>query len=871
MVAQRDNVKRETSRRYYLEHLAVLLVVAGLCIVLLHTGAWMSLSRYFYDNMLKLLPEPTVADITIVTIDEPSLQEIGRWPWDRSVHAQLVRALDDLGARAIVLDLIFSEPDRVRPESDAALVAAMARHGSVFLPVHVSEGDGGANLKEVMPHSSFARAAAGMGHVDVELDEDGVVRGLYMRSGVGQPWWPHLSLALLDHEDPRALPLYPARQAYAARSGVVRQYYRMVPFSQKGEGFRRVSVLDVLYGRAAASDIKDKIVFVGASAQGLGDVLPTPLSGRRGLLPGVELNASVFAALREHRLLRPLPTPWVWGLSLALALITPTVLPFVAPRWSIPVVGGAVLGVLLFSYTMLYWRQLWFPVGPAMIGALMAYPLWTWRRLEYSIGYMRAALERQSLHDDLNQRLVQQARLDDFLVWLEQVMPVTAWRIRPAVPGVPNRLARSEGGAAVPERSWQGTRGRHYSMIHDHQRYELSLVWNEGAPTPAQEQWVRAMIARSDALPDHADNHYDVVESHIERMAAQEVQQQALTRFFEASLEQLRDGIAIADACGCLLFLNTQAQEWLGLTQRRVAQLSLLDIGRELVLSEDFNWRAILCDALSSGRAQLECRSRGGLDLYVDVLRIRAGQHPGEVLIVTLKDISEVKNAIRARGEMMDFLSHDLRSPMVSLLALAEQSRKAPLEPGQFLEQTEYYARRSLNFAEQFLQLARAESVQQEDFVLLDMLPVVESAIEQVNAQAVQRQIRVKFEYDLAEEVWVNGNHELLERGMVNLLTNAVKYSGAGRDVSVKLYCAGQRVHCRVQDHGVGIEPDFLQHLFKAYSRARSAGGARTRGAGLGLRFVKVVAERHGGEVQVSSVLGEGSVFTLSLPRTALS
>ena len=64
---------RETSRRYYIEHLAVLLAVAGLCIVLLHTGAWMSLSRHIYDRMLPMLPPPDVSDITLVTIDEASL------------------------------------------------------------------------------------------------------------------------------------------------------------------------------------------------------------------------------------------------------------------------------------------------------------------------------------------------------------------------------------------------------------------------------------------------------------------------------------------------------------------------------------------------------------------------------------------------------------------------------------------------------------------------------------------------------------------------------------------------------------------------------------------------------------------------------
>ena len=77
----------------------------------------------------------------------------------------------------------------------------------------------------------------------------------------------------------------------------------------------------------------------------------------------------------------------------------------------------------------------------------------------------------------------------------------------------------------------------------------------------------------------------------------------------------------------------------------------------------------------------------------------------------------------------------------------------------------------------------------------------------------------------------------------------------------------GDAVICEVRDRGVGIPPEFQERLFQRFSRASTSGGARTRGAGMGLRFVKVVTERHGGDIQVESVVNEGSRFTLSLPR----
>lgn len=144
---------------------------------------------------------------------------------------------------------------------------------------------------------------------------------------------------------------------------------------------------------------------------------------------------------------------------------------------------------------------------------------------------------------------------------------------------------------------------------------------------------------------------------------------------------------------------------------------------------------------------------------------------------------------------------------------------------------------------------------------------MVESAVGQVQIQAQERQINLRFQYDQNEDVWVRGNNELLERLVVNLLTNAVKYSHDGGEVRVGLRAAGEQVCCDVADDGVGIPESFRSKLFERFSRASTSGGARTRGAGLGLRFVKVVTERHGGDIQVHSKPGEGSRFVLSLAR----
>src|SRR5699024_9159082 len=216
----------------------------------------------------------------------------------------------------------------------------------------------------------------------------------------------------------------------------------------------------------------------------------------------------------------------------------------------------------------------------------------------------------------------------------------------------------------------------------------------------------------------------------------------------------------------------------------------------------------------------------------------------------------------------LDFLSHDLRSPMVSLLALTEKYAQQPQSEStqELLNYTRFHAQRSLNIAEQFLQLARAESMQTIDFHPVDMLEVVENAMEQAIIRAQQKQQQLVLEYNNSD-VWVNGHAELLERAIENLLSNAVKYSPEGSTTRITLALNDGAVHCSVIDEGLGIEAEFVADLFKSFARSSNVQAASEHGAGLGLRFVEVVAQRHLGEITVTSTPQQGSTFTLSLPH----
>ena len=173
-----------------------------LAAALLGLVAWLStadsLSRMNHlvqDAGLRLLSRPAHPDIVIVAIDDPSIAAIGRWPWRRALHAELITRLSTQQPRAIGMDVLFNEEDLDYPADDLLLAEALRRSGRVVLPV-VRRGHGrAANLAD-LPWPAFAGAAAGLGHVHVAPDNDGVVRSLYLQEGPAAASWQHFSMAL---------------------------------------------------------------------------------------------------------------------------------------------------------------------------------------------------------------------------------------------------------------------------------------------------------------------------------------------------------------------------------------------------------------------------------------------------------------------------------------------------------------------------------------------------------------------------------------------------------------------------------------------------------------------------------------------------
>lgn len=325
-----------------------------------------------YVGRWEYRPDPR---LLIVAIDDNSLQQIGQWPWPRATHAQLLDRLTQAGSARVVLDLMLSEPDRQDAAQDADLAAAIRRNGHVVLPVLAAPASGPRMAEELLPIPLIAANAATLGHSDVEVDADGVARGLYLTAGIGSPHWPALGLALADTPGP----LPGLRDPDPAQSSPYqwrRNHYVRVRYAGPPETFPQVSYVDVLNGEVDPALLHGRRVLVGMTASGIAPRLLTPTT-REHWMSGSEYQANVASMLLDDKVIRLLPTLWqdlLSGVLVALCCLGLT-LPQAA--------ASALLALpvtLLISFVALRAGNVWFAPAAALTGMLAVIAAWVlWR------------------------------------------------------------------------------------------------------------------------------------------------------------------------------------------------------------------------------------------------------------------------------------------------------------------------------------------------------------------------------------------------------------------------------------------------------------------------------------------------------------
>jgi two-component system phosphate regulon sensor histidine kinase PhoR len=244
------------------------------------------------------------------------------------------------------------------------------------------------------------------------------------------------------------------------------------------------------------------------------------------------------------------------------------------------------------------------------------------------------------------------------------------------------------------------------------------------------------------------------------------------------------------------------------------------------------------------------------------------GGGPGAFLLA--RDISTLRRLERMRSDFVANVSHELRTPISAIAGAAETLAEGALSDGEaaprFVDAIRRHADRLRALVDDLLTLSRLESAPETiERVPVDLALVARHACEAVASRA--KQAGLALEVDSNGPVRVLGDPEALRRLVDNLVVNALTYTPAGGRVSVSVRLQGGRAVLVVADTGIGIAREHVDRIFERFYRVDKARSREKGGTGLGLAIVKHAVNLHEGEIRVESRVGQGSTFTVSIPR----
>lgn len=257
--------------------------------------------------------------------------------------------------------------------------------------------------------------------------------------------------------------------------------------------------------------------------------------------------------------------------------------------------------------------------------------------------------------------------------------------------------------------------------------------------------------------------------------------------------------------------------------------------------------------------------------LYPKRLTLKVQAAPlkeGGALIVLL-DVSEEVRTQRIRREFVAHASHELKSPVAGVQALAEALQKALDERDEassrrFATRLLMEADRLGKLVSDLLDLSRLEDPTRLPEEPCDIADVARREVALLEADAHKSELALTPHID--RELWIRGDSQQVSVLVRNLLQNAIQYTPPGGHISIDVAGAGREAVIRVSDDGIGIPLEAQGRIFERFYRVDRARSRERGGTGLGLAIVKHVAELHGGSVDLSSELGAGSTFTVKLP-----
>jgi two-component system, OmpR family, phosphate regulon sensor histidine kinase PhoR len=361
----------------------------------------------------------------------------------------------------------------------------------------------------------------------------------------------------------------------------------------------------------------------------------------------------------------------------------------------------------------------------------------------------------------------------------------------------------------------------------------------------------------------------------VNRMAEQiESRMQAVIRErnqLEAVLSSMLEGVIAIDHEERVISLNPAAARWFNSSAEKIQGRTLQEVIRDLGIQK-FVTQSL--QGRTPATADMVVSRNGARILNIKSTPLKGSGPETSGALIVFSDVTQLRRLEEMRRDFVANVSHEIKTPLTAIKGFVETLHHGqvenPDEVRRFLGIIARHVDRLNAIIEDLLMLSRIENEAEHAQLSTERVhlrDIFENALQICRRAAEEKRIRIKVSGE--EDLTASVDPVLLEQAVVNLLDNAVKYSAADCEVEIAARVAGSEIQISVQDRGLGIERKHLPRLFERFYRADKARSRSLGGTGLGLAIVKHIAQAHGGHVTVESVVGQGSRFTVHLPRTA--
>jgi two-component system, OmpR family, phosphate regulon sensor histidine kinase PhoR len=337
----------------------------------------------------------------------------------------------------------------------------------------------------------------------------------------------------------------------------------------------------------------------------------------------------------------------------------------------------------------------------------------------------------------------------------------------------------------------------------------------------------------------------------------------------EAVLSSMEEGVLAVDTEGQIISLNKAAAEFFEVLHPETAPgRSMEEVFRNVKLQKFIGSVLKGCEPLE---CELTVRHSETCELKVRGTNLFGMQGARIGAVVVFTDVSRLRRLENLRSDFVANVSHELKTPITSIKGFIETlldgALNDPEEADRFLRIVAKHADRLNAIIGDLLALSRLEQGDKGEIELreADLSGLINSAVEVCAHRAAKKNIIITA--DCPENLSASVNPPLIEQALINLISNAVKYSAENKTVAVHAQEAPGGVIFSVEDNGYGIAPEHLERLFERFYRIDKGRSRQEGGTGLGLAIVKHIAQAHGGTVSVKSDFGKGSLFSVFIPR----